>query len=680
MQLRLGDLDQFFDLAAEAETTFVPALPDPTRPAPVHDVYYEQIRSVLRRDGDALPRPLVWSLAKPIEIAVWLGRQPADAISTFQTILDAIRQLQFVASLDERNCWVEAIQLAKRHRLETGYDVWGNRIGSRASTVARSLLRLRERGFDCEVNAFGAGLTTDSLENACAEIDQAIRRIGGDNVAQTIFTSLRRSGKTFEGLFLAGRITSQLDRPREPSIPWHFLYNLALKHLGVRPSATDSQREWKALIELSKDVAASLDVEEYSAFAGMSVSPYLIHREILDNTFYDELFGFQQWRADGAANLFIHWVDALVRAQCPIPILSAEVWKQLGTSLIAKAQPTALAITTPVEHASFDMSAKDTASILERLAVPVADLNAGYSTPLQTDHRIAPFFPLIAVRPNAFVLPPRGLAARGLYERFCTLMRDTRNRHLERKLGQAFEFLTEATLRAEGHEPSVVEGKYDHPTLHSEFEMDFAFESEEHVTLIECKLKALRRSSRGPAPLDALSDLTQSFLASQIQMARHEIALKTLAKIRFKNGQTLSLNGRKVERISLTMLDHGSLQDKLFTKGIIQDFVGVTLNSEDPRIAAGLGEFNADQLELQGLLQELARMEGEDFGRFLLNRSFGTWWLSVDQLALFARSAPSLPAALNSIRNITFQTGDIMSEYAQRQRMDREAAAAQGRE
>ena len=308
------------------------------------------------------------------------------------------------------------------------------------------------------------------------------------------------------------------------------------------------------------------------------------------------------------------------------------------------------------------------------LSCPANKVNEHYRTPVQTVRRGAAFYPMIALRNGRFYVPPRGLAARALYERLFALMRDQGDKHLETKLGEALERLTGKVLRAAGHPPAIAGKKYDHPTIAKEFEFDLVVEEADQVILLECKMKALTRPARGLAALDALVDVTKSFVAALNQMVRHEIALRVLSPLPLKGGGELSLAGRDVERIVVTMLDHGSLQNRQFIRNIVRAFFGVELASPDPAVNKIVSKITAAVKELHASLTELAALHGVEFRKFLQRYEFGTAWLSVDQLALMIAGQTSLTNLLRRTRHITFQTGDLIDELASWHKMQIEAA------
>jgi hypothetical protein len=625
---------------------------------------YEAIRSILKRSEEHLPFDLLWGLGHPLEIAVNLGRVSPDCLVLFRYICNALRPETFVTTFEDEAPWIGALEIAARHRNASKNDIFVQDAFSRGATVAQALLRLARRGFEYQINATGASLTDPSFRAICTEIENIVKRVGGVNVANNIFRILHDSGRVYRGLFLYGRSTSQRPQPQDPNIPWHFLYNMALKHLTSIPASLDPPKDWTELLVLAEDLGASLDVQQYSAFESMSISPYLLERAFLDIILYDELFSFPQWSADIALQLVGWWLEALVMERCPFPIAAHQVWRSLSMSLLARAEPYQLTPTHSAEHRSREHPSKITAKLLKALATPLSSVNKRYQTPLDTALRDAPTYPIYRVGADRYIIPPRGIAARAIYERLFALMRAEGDRYLETKLGKALERLTVKILDAAGHRLEAVNGRYSYPGAPDEYEIDLAVGTETYIHLLECKRKVLTSPSRAGGTGSALIDLSRSFLAMLVQMTRHEIALREAGSIKFKNGTELTLNGRGIERIAITMLDHGSLQNRVFIRNIIRAMLNITVHSDDPDADLALRTVNATVRKLRANLQQLAQLAEEEFWQFLRHYDFGTWWLSVDQLSVLSTKGVALWDTLRPIRHMTWQTGDLINEFA----------------
>jgi hypothetical protein len=678
LRLEANALDRFLRLAGEA----IRAADRNVEDAGVgesdlanYNIAYQAIRKILERPQEHLPFAFLWTLGRPLEIAASVGRASPNDFTLFGYICDAVRQLPFVAAFDEEDAWVKALSIAELHRRANTTGLFALQPFSRGALVAAALSRLARRGFHHFVDARGGRLNEASFRHACTEIEGLVRRIGGVNVISSIFRILVETGKAYRGFFLYGRSTSQRPREQSPNVPWHFLYNLALKHLTETPASSNPQADWGELIEISRDLGATLDVEEYSTFESIGISPYLIDRALLDNVVYDELFSFQQWSAEISEQLFEWWMDALVSENCPIPIANAEHWQAMSKSLLVRAQSYEPTIAQVSDYISPNLPRIAARRLLNAIAAPASEINRNYRTPQDTKERNAPTYPTIRVGVNRYLVPPRGIAARALYERLFTLMRDHSDPSLDTKLGRALERLTVMILENSQHKPAVEHKKYFFPGTHDQYEVDLAVESERHIHLLECKRKALTSRARAGALGDVLIDLSKSFLEMLIQMSRHEIALRSAGAIRFRDGTTLGLGGRDIERIAVTMLDHGSLQNHVFIHNLVRAIIETTVSSDDPTMERLLRPVNDAVQQLRVNLQELAGLTGEEFGAFLQRYGFGTWWLSIDQLAALLRTGTTLWDTLRPVRHISFQTGDLMSEFAGAQRLAEESSS-----
>ena len=409
-RLQANSVDHFFSLArrglaaANNDTETV----DSDRQIGHYKYAFELIRSHLQRPEGHLPNALFWSLGRPLEMAVNLGQGSPNSWWLFQCLRDALNQTAFVAAFDEEEAWVSALAIAERFRRNSQIGLFAQNAYSRNAIVAQAFSRLSRKGFEYEVNALGVGLTQESFRRACANVETLVTSLGGFNVATNIFRNLEKRGQGISWPFPIWAFGRSDANSARPNVPWHFLYNLALKHLMVQPTSLNLARDWTELIELARDVGASIDVEEYYGFGLINISPYLIDRAILDNILYDELFSFQQWSAEGAEKLFNRWIDALVEAGCKFPVATPEEWRAMSKSVLGRAAPYEPSVMHVSELWSLALSPEVFARLLDALAIPSKEINQEYGTPLDTKARNAPLFPIILVGNERYVIPPRG--------------------------------------------------------------------------------------------------------------------------------------------------------------------------------------------------------------------------------------------------------------------------------
>jgi hypothetical protein len=205
------------------------------------------------------------------------------------------------------------------------------------------------------------------------------------------------------------------------------------------------------------------------------------------------------------------------------------------------------------------------------------------------------------------------------------------------------------------------------------YDVDLAASTKESLFLFECKRKVLTNAARAGATYFTILDLSRSFLEQLIQLARHELELFGRGTIDFQDGTRLSRGERKIELIALTMLDHGSLQNSAFTRNLVDALWTIKFGSDDPTAHAELEKINGKIVELKSLLERIAQTKGQDFTDFYRRHRFVVWWLSVDQLAVLLAQGNDLRTTLNSVRHLTFGTGDLMNEFALANRLKADA-------
>jgi hypothetical protein len=668
------DLDRFISFSGWKEQVSPEPLPGPSpsdatwsRRAAI-DRIRATVRTVLVRSiGLSADAPFV--LRKPVCVAALLGRASAEQYAVLCEICDILRghhDVKFIAPLEDETAWNEAISIVRRVRQFAEHDSYTLNSFSRAHAVAKACQRLEARGFTIQLTAHGVGTDDAVLAAVCADIEERLRHLGGRRVIDAIFKQFETEKRIYEGSLLYGRNVNQIPQPREPSIPWHFLYNMAWKHWDAVPTSLDPVRDFKELVELARDMAAVFDVEAYNSFEGISISPTSFHQGILDRIVYDELFAFQQWQPKIASRVLSSWLRHLTTAGCTLPLARFEQWDAIASSLIAKAQLCALAITHPSEHVGPTITSSKAAALFDALALPLNHINKGYATPLNTAKRNTPYYPLYKVSADIWVLPPRGMAARALFERIYALLRNAKAPDLENRMATALERMTAEAVGLTGHPPAYAGLRYRASNQRkgtAPYELDVADATGKHVFLLECKKKSLTNTARAGNTLSAAVDFAQAFLMPLVQMNRHEAQLR-VGGINFLNGSVLQLDGRDIQRIAVTMTDHGSMQDRMFLRAILIGLWGARLTALHPEHQDDAEKVNEQLNALAEGITLLASRAGGKSDDFVQRYVRSSWWLSIDQLYFLCERTRDLRDALFPLGSVTFSTGDLMNEIA----------------
>ena len=677
-QLDEKSLDRYLGLSGWKDRVSTDPLPGPSpsdatwsRKVEI-DRIRASIRTILARSS-GLSAQAPFTLRKPTCIAAVLERASAEQYAVLCEICDILRgdhDIKIIAGFEDEAAWNGAIAATRRVRHFSEYDSYTLDHASRPRAVGEACSRLEKHGFVITLTAHGVGVDATTFSAICADLEWRIQQLGGRRVIDAILKWFETNRRVYEGSLLYGRTVSQVPKAREPSIPWHFLYNIAWKHFGAAPTSKNPARDIMELAELARDMAAVFDVEAYDTFDGMFLGAANFHQGLSDRVVYDELFAFQQWQPKVAGRVFSSWLRHLA-AGCAFPRAAREEWDALGSSLIAKSQLTALTITHPAEHAGATLTSDRAAELFDALAIPLDELNKGYAIPVDTSKRNSPYFPLYKISLDLYALPPRGMAARALFERVYTLLREAKVPNLENRMGTALEHITAEAVQLTGHPPAYVGLQYRPASQRkgdAPLEVDIADESDERIFFIECKKKPLTNAARSGNVLSAAVDLASAFLVPLVQINRHEAQLRA-GGITFLSGQTLKLNGRDIQRVDVTMTDHGSMQDRMFLRAFLIGMWGATLTALDPKHQADADKVNE---QLRSVAEGITALAGEAGGKFddFVHQYIGSsWWLSIDQFTFLCERTRDLRKATSPVGGVIFGTGDLMNEIAHYDRM-----------
>jgi hypothetical protein len=527
---------------------------------------------------------------------------------------------------------------------------------------------MEAQGFSVVINTYGVGFEPDVMAAVCAKIEEGIRQVGGKAVVEATFRVHRDRGRFYHGSILFGRTVDQISQPREPQIPWHFLYNLALKNFETPPAKPRNQQTFLAMLELARDMASVIDAETYSIFDGMTgIGHSRLHNALLDRVIYDELFAFPQWQPEIAPELFSLLVDHVAKEAVNLPLATADEWKSFGVAVLALAAEQDVLLARPNKCFNHGISAGLANRLFDALAIPAGELNREYGTPLDTLVRnapTAPFYKLIGAR---YLIPPRALTARGLYEAFYAQLRKAKVPDLDNLMGRVLENLTADAIARTGAAADIFREKYhltSAPKSKNVFDIDAMCFGEQRILMFECKKKALTNVARAGNTLIVSHDFVMGYLAPIIQTVRHELQLRNPTGLTLLDGRHFALDGRHIRRFAITMTDHGSMQDSPFLRNMVIALWGVTLSSADPAGAELARAINKKLAELVEGVTALANARGEEVGETLRGFAHNGAWYSIDQLFFFCGRTSDIQTAFGFLGSTTSGTGDVMNEYA----------------
>ena len=454
--------------------------------------------------------------------------------------------------------WSRAIDLARGLVADGVYRPPNQRV----TAVADAGKRLKAQGYALTVGDGAYRFAEGDLERAAEKIKAAFGRLGQVNVLAQLFRILREGNRYGFGMYLPVR---EYDYNRSvASYPFGFLVNLAVRAPALGSGSADVRAEWRAALNLARDIVSALNVEPYSQYETINSKPDDLESLLREIALFDHLFTLPQQWPKGLAPLVLTEF---------FPSEHQKIMRdELGWSLsdAVKLYSAVADFSTPdpkvFSRNAFVARGVDKAlldNMLPCFAHATDTANANYDSPLAAQSADLMFKPLLQIESDKYLLPTASLAGPAFYEATMAALRPLlRKAQLPDPQGDGTERVVGTLLRDAGLNVTAAGASYNLGP-NEEGECDFVIENDKRILLVECKAKPLTRDAMAGVQGDALLDFAGGMFAAQAQALRHERILRTRGRIDFCDGTpSLVWRQREITRLSVTLLNHGALQDR----------------------------------------------------------------------------------------------------------------------
>jgi hypothetical protein len=599
------------------------------------------------------------SLQRSVFLEGALGKSRDPYLAIIGILADACRT-SAVRSFAEEDSWIAAIDAARGVVLLSGPLHWKD---PRHISVGDAAVSLVDRGYGLSVENGHFAFDPGEMDRLCDQLERAVVDLGGLVVIEETLAHLKAVEPLQFGRYAPGRVLGS--DHRAPSLPIGYLLQLGAKHLNVRP-AEDPTRSalWREVATLSSLLCAVLDVEPYTTFESIFLGAEDIPDALARIALFDHLFALKQWPPAKARELLEGVTAALD---------SAEIKSRLGWDMgdVLTLMEAVLAVATGPFYILEPTALRAhgvTEAVWQELA-PVfthalTTMNRDYRSPLNADKAELDFKPLFELPCGRLLVLTPGLAALAFFEATTRAIRDAGYPDFDNRLGDAVEGVVADALRREGVNVTVQGIEYHTGKIGPgkvAGECDIVVETERNIVFIELKKKPLRRASGTGDAAPALVDLTTSLFAAQAQLSRHEQTLLETGAIDFDNGYRLKHRGRSIERIAMTWLDYGGLQDKYLLSQIFGALPGHRLTTDHPKEGNKLEKLNSAIDALEREITALRQL-GKNNGALFIN----CWFLSVPQLLLLldgVTDGDDFAARIGKLRHLTYRTLDFYRDF-----------------
>jgi len=530
---------------------------------------------------------------------------------------------------------------------------------ARVEAVAAAGRRLHSQGFRLSVGENSYTFEEGEIERATARVRSIFAEFGSVNCLINLFGTLRKAYPYDFEMYLPGRISGMGLGIRDASIPFGFAINLAVAAPIPRSAPAEPHRKWKEALELTRDIVAALNVESFSGFAHMGTSTLYAESALRELAMFDHLFGLRQWRlsftqkfltdffASDHEDVFkskLGWTPADVVALCG------------AVRVFANSDPKVITIDALRQSGI----RKDLLDLMSPHFVHAQNtVNVHYLSPFSATKADLMFKPLIQLGPNHLLFPATSLMGPAFYEATMGALRKFISGPAVDKLqGDGTERVVVGLFWRSNFNPTIAGKKYIDAS--GEGECDLVFESDTDILLVECKAKALTRGAMAGVQGDALLDFAGGMFAAQTQALRHERILRSVGYIKFTDGSRLEMRGRRITRLSVTLLDQGALQDKMTWAKMFGAMLGASFQATPGYLKSG--QVKKLNRILNDLRSEVGKLDA--VGQHVNSQRLNAASLNVGQLEVLLDGVADLEQFRKRIAQpVTMMTLNPLLEY-----------------
>lgn len=602
-------------------------------------------------------------LAKLARIAAAMGDMADEAARATERLAMKARQGRFV-DFEEADLWAIALRWAID---DLASNTWfGPAPGStsRAHEVGAAAVRLREAGYPVAIGADGCRIAEGRRRELLQRIDGFVRQLGGVEVLLQLFRILDEQGRFEDGMWLLGDVVPPVGQRKDPTIPYGWLFALALKH--VRPVAKLRKPEvaWDNLVKLSRDYAALVDVERYDNLQRIDVYPGELIPTLVEALGWHQLFTFPRYRSA----VVLQFVQAMRE------VLDEGQWRAFGV------QPTTLAseLRTLFEVASAKApttiqrgeAERGLPNLLRLASARQGGVNKGFVDPFQAEARTSDGVMLFEMGDKYLILPETAVAAQAATMLVTRIWQCLEEEAAKKAVGAICERVV-ASICAMFPSVNVATDLVYH-VAKQRFQVDVLAAEDDQITLLEVKSKSLTKTALSGDMAQYLLDYDTSYLAMLKQLVRHETHL------RGGNPELPSIDaGSRISKVAVSPLTYGPLSDVHLSQSILlalfRGKLGTSVpNDRDAKILADLAK------DVNSVGRSLEKFVGQGPGQYRDVRValMAYQWLDMAQLDAVVRLKAGVSAALKMLRHVSFASHDLWHEVAFRRRLDRASANA----
>ncbi|ANL30112.1 hypothetical protein G9X64_32625 [Rhizobium sophorae] len=531
---------------------------------------------------------------------------------------------------------------------------------SKTENMVAALQRLRDGGHSFSLDETGIDRNSDGFLTVTQQILARLTSVGRTKAFSFLEGLARRLYDYEFDQVLYSRNPKQ--HPRESSVPFGFLWQLTARVEGLTSIVADHNDVLHQAVALARDLVALTGIESYGQFWALSVSTRDIDQWLADATLHDHLFSLQQW-TPFITPIFLRSFfgtdqDSRLRGQLGWGVEDAAT----ASEALIREVATSPGVLTESALESV-LPAETVSALLRDLTHQAPTPNNNYVSPFSAPEADLMFKPFCRAGSTADVfIPTRSAFGPACYEAVAAGLRKVLTKdEIGALTGEGLERTTGAILKFRDVHPTIEAKSYQ--MAGADGECDLVLEDDNTIIFIECKAKPITRTAMSGNAADAILLYLEGIVASQAQALQHQSMLESHGRIVFEDGFVLEHRARKIIRLSMTLFDYGTLQDRFVFAQLSAALTDSELVAKDPSAKKRVKKANETLEKLRKTLA-IANNLNDDVSRQIWIRSLPTASLSIGQLAaLLVEQNDVAKLARVLSRPASFATGSVLKEY-----------------
>lgn len=565
----------------------------------------------------------------------------------------------------EESDWATAISLTLQYRDELHYfnPQTKTDLDERIQEFAQAYVNLENYGVRFTEKALELHIDEDSYELINAKIHEHCKFIGGKNLLSSLFDDLSPEYKTQAKRFVGLRKIYINGKKVKAEIPYGYLLAVGAKHIGDKGNK-DYNNEFLSLLSLCRDLTTIFEIQPYSQFETLFLSSHGLIRFLQESVWYDNLISFSQLNSDYAKKILARLTERFQNENLTSHSIKLRDALRVAESLIKLAQAK---VGTTVTIQQICTQSKVKKFLVEKilftfLSFRPHEVNTSLEFPPTSDNINYYFKPAVAMN-GAYYLYPKSICSLGSLNAILNLIVSPdgqRSKRNDRLLGYELEHFLREEFSARSFKIAYGDCK---SKSGKDFECDLIVETDNVVFIFEIKKKGLTRKAMSGDEVSLLSDLADSLMHSHQQAMNIEYWLKNRRTIHLNHKGTLtsiSLNGRKTKRISVSLSDFGALQDKVSLQNILLHASDTTLKHPKEELDSRLIKWRRYAGEIRGL----ANMNDEYNGQGI--PFYDSFFMSVPQILTIltnSESSSNFESHMLGLNSMTSGTRNFYREF-----------------